>query len=198
MYYTEHARRRSPIMLKHSYYALLAITALCVVQTNVATGEASRSNRLQDILSKKLPVLGHRNWVVIADMAYPAQSSPGIETVYVGGDHVSAIREALHAIEKAPHVRPVVYLDKELQFVAEDDAPGISRLRADLTGLMDKKVTHELKHEEIISKLDEAGKSFKLLVIKTDCTLPYTSVFVRLECGYWSDAAEKKLREDLR
>jgi hypothetical protein len=25
-------------------------------------------------------------------------------------------------------------------------------------------------------------------------TLPYTSVFIRLDCGYWSDEAELELR----
>jgi hypothetical protein len=28
-------------------------------------------------------------------------------------------------------------------------------------------------------------------------TIPYTSVFVRLECGYWSADAEKRLREKM-
>jgi hypothetical protein len=38
-------------------------------------------------LSEQLPLLGHRNWVVVADSAYPLQTAPGIETIYVGGDH---------------------------------------------------------------------------------------------------------------
>ena len=48
--------------------------------------------------------------------------------------------------------------------------------------------------QEIISKLDEAGKTFHILVLKTSLTIPYTSVFVRLECGYWGADAEKRLR----
>ena len=52
-----------------------------------------------------------------------------------------------------------------------------------------------LPHEEIISKLDEAGKTFHILVLKSRLTIPYTSVFIRLECGYWSADAEKRLRE---
>jgi len=50
-------------------------------------------------------------------------------------------------------------------------------------------------NEEIISKLDEAGKTFHILVLKTTLTIPYTSVFIRLECGYWGADAEKRLRE---
>jgi len=34
-----------------------------------------------------------------------------------------------------------------------------------------------MEHEQIISRLDEAGQTFRVLIIKTDMTLPYTSVF---------------------
>lgn len=36
----------------------------------------------QTILQEKLPLLGHRNWVVITDMAYPLQAKDGITTLY--------------------------------------------------------------------------------------------------------------------
>ena len=43
-----------------------------------------------------------------------------------------------------------------------------------------------------------AGATFRVLIIKTDMTLPYTSVFCELDCGYWSAAAEQRLREALK
>jgi hypothetical protein len=51
-----------------------------------------------------------------------------------------------------------------------------------------------LPHEEIISKLDQAGQTFRVLIIKTNLTIPYTSVFLQLDCAYWSAEAEQKLR----
>ena len=45
--------------------------------------------------------------------------------------------------------------------------------------------------------LDEAGQTFRVLIIKTDMTLPYTSVFLQLDCGYWTAEAEKRLRETM-
>lgn len=36
-----------------------------------------------------------------------------------------------------------------------------------------------------------------ILVIKTDMTVPYTSVFVQLDCGYWSPEKEARLRRAL-
>ena len=35
----------------------------------------------EEVLKDRLQLYGHRNWLVIADSAYPAQSRPGIETI---------------------------------------------------------------------------------------------------------------------
>ena len=40
-----------------------------------------------------------------------------------------------------------------------------------------------LPYEEIISKLDRAARSFRGIVIKTDMTIPCTSVFLQLDCA---------------
>lgn len=34
----------------------------------------------QTVLKEKLPLLGHRNWIVVTDMAYPSQAKKGITT----------------------------------------------------------------------------------------------------------------------
>jgi hypothetical protein len=51
-----------------------------------------------------------------------------------------------------------------------------------------------LPHEQIIAKLDESGKLFRILVLKSTLAIPYTSVFFELDCGYWSREAEERLR----
>ena len=71
--------------------------------------------------------------------------------------------------------------------------------REELTHFLDqfddvKPEVQSLPHEEIISKLDEAGQKFHVLVLKTRMTIPYTSVFIRLDCGYWTGEQEKRLR----
>ena len=45
--------------------------------------------------------------------------------------------------------------------------------------------------------LDESSSLFRVLVIKTNCTLPYTSVFLQLDCSYWGPENEKVLRENM-
>ena len=45
-------------------------------------------------------------------------------------------------------------------------------------------------HEQIIAKLDQVSQVFRVLIIKTDLTIPYTTVFFELGCAYWPADAE--------
>ena len=42
--------------------------------------------------------------------------------------------------------------------------------------------------------LDRAGARFRVILIKTPMRIPYSSVFVELQCGYWNAQAENRLR----
>ena len=85
-----------------------------------------------------------------------------------------------------------------MKFVAGKNAPGIGAYREALAKILANQPMQTLPHEQIIGKLDEAGKTFKVLLIKTPLTLPYTSVFFQLECGYWDAASEKELRDAMK
>jgi hypothetical protein len=146
-------------------------------------------------LEQELPLMGHRNWVVVADSAYPLQTSPGIKTLYAGGDHVAVLSQVLEAVSDQKHVRPVIFTDAELQHVDESHAPGIGAFRKQLASALAQRDVEVLPHDAIIHQLDEAGGAFRVMIIKTDLALPYTSVFIRLDCGYWSADAEEALRE---
>ena len=144
-----------------------------------------------------LPLFGHRNWIVVADSAYPAQSRPGIETIVSGAGQIEVARRVRDAIAASKHVRANIYLDQELQFVAESDAPGVSRYRTQLAELLKSAKTTTLTHEQIIAKLDQTAQTFRALIIKTELTVPYTSIFFELDCGYWSADAEQRLRQSM-
>lgn len=148
-------------------------------------------------ISEGLQVMGHRNWIVVADMAYPEQSNPAIETLYVGGEQVELVKRVLALVDNAPHVRPVVMLDAELPAVPDKDAPRIDAYRTKLKKTLGDRPVEQLPHEEIIGRLDETAKLFNVLILKTDMTLPYTSVFLELQCGYWSEEAEQRMRAKL-
>ena len=171
----------------------IAYLIVCLLPVMKAA-DTSMSQNWRQVVAERLPLYGHRNWVVIADSAYPAQSRAGIETVVSGADQMDVLKQVLSALASSRHVRPIVYTDRELSFVPEQDAPGIGSYRQQLSALLKGRAVQFLPHEEIISKLDQAGQTFRVLIIKTNLTIPYTSVFLQLDCAYWNAEAEQKLR----
>jgi D-ribose pyranose/furanose isomerase RbsD len=149
-------------------------------------------------LRQELPLLGHRNWIVVVDAAYPWQVAPGIETICAAAEPLAVVKQVLAELAKAKHVQPVIYTDAEMKFVAEKNAAGISAYRDALARLLAGQKVQVRPHEQIISQLDAAGKTFKVLIIKTPLTLPYTSVFFQLECGYWTAESEQALRQAMK
>jgi hypothetical protein len=151
-----------------------------------------------DILKDRLKLYGHRNWLVIADSAYPAQSRAGIETILANEDQGAVLDRVRAILGECEHVTATVYTDRELAFLSEKDAPGITAYREKLEMLVSGYQTHTLPHETIIWKLDQVAEKFRVLLIKTTMRLPYTTVFFELECGYWNAQAEKRLRAAMR
>ena len=167
----------------------LAVAAL-VLAISVAAAPPS----WETVVAERIPLYGHRNWIVIADSAYPAQSRDGIETIVVNASQERVLQHVLAALDASKHVRPIVYTDSELKFLDADELPGIGPYRFTIEDLSRNRETHSLPHEQIIHKLDEAGQTFRVLIIKTNMTMPYTSVFLQLDCAYWGPDSEKKLR----
>jgi hypothetical protein len=141
-----------------------------------------------------MPLLGHRNWILIVDSAYPFQTSPGVETIETHASQADVVQYVLTAIGGSIHVRPLIYMDSELPFVPDEDAPGASAYRTQIGQLLRDYTVKSIPHERVIANIGEAGKQFHVLVLKTTMTIPYTSVFIRLDCKYWSADAEKRMR----
>jgi hypothetical protein len=145
-----------------------------------------------------LALFGHRNWIVVADSAYPAQSRAGITTILAGASLLDVLEPVLAAIQAADHVKARIYIDRELDFVTEGDAPGVSAFRAQLATLPHFEEICALPHEEIIARLDSVAQTFSVLILKSSLAIPYTSVFLELDCAYWSTEAESRLRAAMR
>jgi hypothetical protein len=169
-------------------WLLLAALALLGCRTT------STDRDWRALVHERLDLYGHRNWIAVVDSAYPAQANEAIETLAIRASQLEVLQVALAAVREAGHVRPGVVLDRELERVSEADAPGIGAHRAALARILAGMDVERRPHEEILRELDRTAELFRVLVLKTDLALPYTSVFVRLECGYWSDEAEARLR----
>lgn len=153
-------------------------------------------NYLND-LKQQLPLLGHRNWILVVDKAYPLQSSEGIRYMDADEELPMVLESVLHILKSADHVRPIVYTDKELSVMTDDLSAGVESLKQKMSALFEGFDHRELLHDEVFAKLDQASKLFNVLVVKTNSLIPYTSVFIELDCGYWVPEKEKALRERL-
>jgi hypothetical protein len=167
---------------------LAAVLLLLTLPVHAATPDWNKR------LAGAMPLLGHRNWILVVDSAYPLQTAPGIETIETDAAQLEVARTVLGEIENSIQVRPVVYMDAELPFISDSDAPGASAYRVEIAELLRKYPVQSRPHDKLISDIDEAGKTFHVLVLKTNMTIPYTSLFIRLDCKYWSADQEKNLR----
>jgi hypothetical protein len=145
-------------------------------------------------VADEMPLLGHRNWILVVDSAYPLQTSPGVETIETNQSQQEVVKSVLQTIDHSIQVRPVIYMDAELPEVPEADAPGVSAYRTQIATILHGLSITSLLHEQIIGNIDEAGKTFHVLVLKTNMAIPYTSIFLRLDCKYWSADDEARLR----
>ena len=85
-------------------------------------------------------------------------------------------------------------MDAELPFVPEDDAPGVAKYRTEIADLLRGYPVDSVLHDKVIANIEEASRHFNILVLKTNMAIPYTSVFIRLDCKYWSADAEARMR----
>jgi hypothetical protein len=149
----------------------------------------------QTILESDLHLLGHRTWILVVDKAFPEQSSPGMKYLYVEQELLPTLEYVLEKVEASSHVKPIIYQDKELSFITGEQVPGIEVFRSEAEKILAGREVNTLLHDEVFSMLDESSSLFRVLVIKTNCTLPYTSVFLQLDCSYWGPENEKILRD---
>ncbi len=152
----------------------------------------------EQILKERLDAFGHRNWLVVADSAYPSQSKEGIETIVTDEEQIAVLEKVRTVLDASRHVTPIVYTDEELTFVEEEYAPGVTAYREKLGSLLHGYQANVLPHDAIISKLDQVAETFRVLLIKSNMRIPYTSVFFQLECGYWNAESEKRLRAAMK
>lgn len=152
----------------------------------------------QQKVNQALPLMGHRNWIVIVDSAYPLQSSPGVETIETSSDQLAVLDYVLGAIKASRHVRPLAHTDAELRYVPESKAPGVEQYRKDLKSRLDGIPTDSVLHQKLIDQLNALGKDFHVLILKSNMTIPYTSVFLQLDCKYWSAESEAEMRAAMK
>ncbi|WP_298707224.1 hypothetical protein [Chitinophaga sp.] len=178
-------------LLQAAFVLALPLLAAC----GAKAPENKTSWRQQ--LADQLPALGHRNWIVVADQAFPELQSPGITYINSGERLLPVLKEVLAMVKEPGHVTPILYRDKELGFITETQSEGIGAFRDSVKALLAGSSVQEMLHDSVFAKLDAVANLFRVVVVKTDEKLPYTSVLMELDCAYWNGEKEAALRQKM-
>lgn len=176
-----------------SFAILIYIMTGCNSSTSVS--KPTESMEWQTVLQSRLSEFGHRNWILVVDKAFPAQNAEGIVTIDTGENLLNVLSYTLQQIDSSTHIKPIVFTDKELQFITNGQVADIDIYRNSLSERIEKFDSQVLLHDSIFVKMDNASKLFKVLVLKTNEKIPYSSVFIQLDCKYWSAEKEESLRQ---
>ena len=187
--------------MKPHAFVFLALGLLCGAGCLTVTSHSQpkgTSMYWTQEFDRVLPLLGHRNWILVVDKAYPYQSAPGITYLDTKAPLPDVLERVVSDIASSTHIKPVFYTDQEMGFLSGELVPGVDAFRAEITKRLAGARTQTLPHESVFKKLDEASKLFHVVVLKTECTIPYSSVFIELDCDYWSGDKEKALRAKMK
>jgi len=144
-----------------------------------------------------LNYLGARNWIVVAEAAFPIQSRRGLRVIQIDGDIPDVVDGVEQIIEEKYHVKPRIYVTTEIASVPYDYAPGIKNYQKELNEALHERETVQLDNAMLMRLLNDTSKTYRVLVIKTRTALPYSSVFMELGSGYWDAESESALREGM-
>ena len=179
-----------------TFIILVGMLSSCkspVGQTTIA-----ETNNWKNTLAEEVPLLGHRNWILVVDKAFPAQNAPGIHVINTGEELLPVLKYTLDQISQSTHVKPVIYTDKELNYITPELESGIESFKKSLQEVLNGAVVQTILHDSVFTKIDEASKLFKVLVLKTEGTIAYSSVFLNLDCKYWGGEKENVLRQAMK
>jgi hypothetical protein len=168
----------------------------CISACNPARKEVQSKNEIswKEEFNNILPLLGHRNWVLVVDKAFPLQNSQGLTILNTGENLVPVLKYVLDQIKGSTHVKPIIYHDAELNYLTSAQAPGKDQFLSSVNQIVGNLIPQSILHDSVFVKIDAASKLFKVVVLKTEETIPYTSVFINLDCKYWSPENEIELR----
>jgi len=185
--------------MKNFSLLFLLLALVCSSCDFFVSGKSSNTEKnWKEQLGDELPLLGHRNWILVVDKAFPAQTATGIKVINTGESLQDVLQFTLQKIDRSLHVKPIIYTDKELEYITSAMVPYIGDYKKQLQKTLNGVEPQTLLHDSVFVKIDKASKLFKVIVLKTEETIPYSSVFLQLDCRYWSAEKEQRLREMMK
>lgn len=150
------------------------------------------------VVSREIDALGIQNWIIIAESSFPVVSRRGVRTVVVGAEIPELVDFVVNNLERSENVTPSFNTARELPFVSNDRAPGIDQFRKELNDALHGHKVRELDYRSLSLLAHSDASKFAVLVLKSKTALPYSSVFIELDSGYWDRDLEDELQGNIR
>lgn len=150
------------------------------------------------VVSREIDALGIQNWIIIAESSFPVVSRRGVRTVVVDAEIPELLDFVVNDLERSENVTPSFNTARELPFVSNDRAPGIEQFRKDLKDALHGHEVRELDYRSLSLLAHSEASKFAVLVLKSRTALPYSSVFIELDSGYWDRELEDELQGEIR
>lgn len=141
--------------------------------------------------------MGAGNWVIISESSFPVHSGRGVRTVSVNGEIPEVLDFLVDHYDHSQDVTPIFNTARELPFINHQRAPGIDEYQELLDQSFHGHTVREMDHESLALLAQRTSEKFTVLVIKTTTALPYSSVFIELDTGYWDRDSEDSLRKKI-
>lgn len=177
----------------HIGFRSMIYLAFSMVMTGCMGGGAWRSD-----IETHASQLGYGNWIVVTEASFPAYKRLGTRRISVDRTIPDILDQILRSLEKTEYVRPKIYLPTELGVIENDFSPGIESYRNALDEALHGYEVTRAEQESLRILVADAQRSLDVLVIRSNTALPYSSIFIELEPGYWDGASESRLRGRMR
>ena len=84
--------------------ALLIILGLAACHNKRCTKQTDKQVSWREDFPAQLSLLGHRNWILVVDKAFPLQTASGTEVINTNEDLLPVLKEVLQDISASTHL----------------------------------------------------------------------------------------------
>jgi len=181
------------------FLLIIILLLICVRCRQIDNHTKNQSgDKWETKLAKEIPFLGHRNWILVVDKACPEMNSSGILMIDTQEGLLPVLQQTLNQIQLTTHIKPILFTDVELNYITEKQVPEIEKYKTDLFKIIPKSQTKTLLHDSLFTYMSKTSELFKVIILKTDQLIPYSSVFINLDCKYWNKENERQLRDSIK
>lgn len=164
------------------FLSLAAALPLLVASCSHSDPRTQALLDLRDEVESELDNLAPGDWIIIGNSA-TLESAPAVKElrhINVMATNVSTLRETLDLMESEGKLSPRLWVCRELEQTVTRN-PGTTRMRTHLKELLAGRTHFSVDERVIAMQLKLLEPHRKVLIIRTDTTLPHSGIGIELD-----------------